>query len=140
MADCDHGTSSNSGERCLWATLLYPNKLMRALATSGERPLAYLLPPHRIVQAFLFQQFGVAPRFHNAPTLQHVDPVRMHHRRKTMRNQNGDGLLISRNLANCAADFLLGERVERRSGFIENEKLRMPQQRSGNRKTLFLPS
>ena len=39
--------------------------------------------------------------------------------------------------ANGAADFFLGEGVERRSGFVEHQQLRMPQQGAGNGKPLF---
>src|ERR1700730_3176728 len=43
---------------------------------------ANLLPPHRVIQAFLLKQLRVPSKFNNASALQHVDSVGMHHRGK----------------------------------------------------------
>src|SRR6266436_8440945 len=60
--------------------------------------LANLLPPHRVVQAFLVEQLRVPSKFDDASTLQYVDSVGVHHRRQPMRNQNRNRLLIRRDL------------------------------------------
>ena len=75
---------------------------------------------------------------HDAPALEHEDAVGVHDRRKPVRDQDGDRLLIRSDFADRAADFLFRQRVERRGGFVENEQLRMTQERPCNRKALLL--
>src|ERR1700674_2011969 len=110
------------------------------LTSFRERSLANLLPPHRVVQALLIQQLGVAPRLDDPAALEHIDSIRVHHRRESMRNQNSDGFLIGCDLANRAADLFFGERVQGRRGLVDNQQLGMPHQCASDRKTLLLAS
>src|SRR6266550_2709252 len=102
--------------------------------------LTDLLAPHGVVQALLVEQLRVASKFDDASPFEHKDAIGVHYGRQTMRNQNGDRLLIGCYVADGATDFLLRQRVERRSGFIKHQQLRMPKQRARDRQTLLLAS
>ena len=51
---------------------------------------ADLLTPHRIIQTLFLQQFFMIAGFYNVSFFQHIDPVSMHDRRKTVRNKDRD--------------------------------------------------
>ena len=65
---------------------------------SGGRgpPLADLLAPHRVVQPLLREQLVVAAGLDDAPALQHVDAVGVHHRRQPVGDEDGDHVAARR--------------------------------------------
>src|ERR1035437_10209059 len=75
---------------------------------------------------------------HDATALQHVDAVGMKHGGEPVGNQAGDGIAAGGDVAYGLADLLFGERVERGSGFIEDQQLRLAQQCAGDRQALLL--
>src|SRR5215831_16534635 len=101
---------------------------------------ANLLAPHGVVEPFEIDQFLVTAGLHDAAALENKNPVCMDDGRQTVRNQDGNQILSHGNVANGLADFLLGERVQRRRRFIEDEKIRMAQERPGDRQALLLSS
>src|SRR5438067_809914 len=72
-------------------------------------PFTYLLPPHRVIQTSVGEQFVVAPILRDAAAFEHVDAVSMKHRGKAVRDQNRDRFATAGNVANGLADFLLGD-------------------------------
>src|SRR5262245_34286648 len=55
-----------------------------------------------------------------------------------MGDQNGDDVVGRRDLTHCPADLLLGERVESRRRFVEDEKVRSAEQGARDGQALFL--
>ena len=72
--------------------------------------------------------------------LQHVDSIRMKNGRETVRDEYGDCVPRGGDVPDCVADLLFGQRVERRSGFIEDEQLRSTEQCARDGQALLLPS
>src|SRR3954470_16623657 len=78
----------------------------------SRSPLSNLLTPHRIVQARPLEQVFVLPNLHYPAALENVDPVRMHDRRKAVRDENRYHFARVRDISHRATDLFLGQRVE----------------------------
>src|SRR5664279_1199211 len=100
--------------------------------------LAHLLAPHGVVQSPVGQQLGVTAEFDDAPALQHVDAVGVEHGGKAVCDQAGDGIAAGGDVAYGLRDLLLGERVERAGGLVEDQQLRPAQQGACDREALLL--
>src|SRR5882762_2446863 len=102
--------------------------------------LPNLLAPHGVIQPLEIDQILMTSGFHDPAPLQNEDLVRMKNRRETMRYKDRDQVLAHRNVSNRLADFLFGQRIQRRRRFVENQKVRPAQERASNRKPLLLPT
>ena len=100
-------------------------------------PLANLLPPHRIVQAFFSQQFIMRPRFHNVPFFQHENAVGVEDGAEAVGDEQGNLAAFGTDFPDGVGNFLLGEGIQGGSGFVEEEELGNPQQGAGDRDALF---
>lgn len=67
-----------------------------------------------------------------------VDPIRVLNGREAMRNSDSRATL--RSVVQSSLHDLLGGRIERGSSLIEQQDLRVPQQRTGNRNTFYIPN
>ena len=68
----------------------------------------------------LREQRRMGPGLDDAPLLQHQNPVRQAHRREPMRNEDGGAAFGE--LPEPGKDPVLGDRIEVRGGFVENEQ------------------
>jgi hypothetical protein len=111
-------------------TLSYADQL-------GAATLADLLPPHRVVQPFLLDQFLMPSGFDDAAALEDVDAVGVQDGREPVRDEHGDRVAAGGDVADGVDDALLGERVQRRRRFVEHQQVRTPQQGAGDRQPLL---
>ena len=85
-------------------------------------------PP--IQPALNVQQLVVSTHLHDPSMLKHHDPVRVLHRRQTMRND--DRGPPGHETLNGFLHKELGLRVQRRRGFVKNQNALVGQERAGN--------
>jgi hypothetical protein len=90
-----------------------------------------ILPP-------LLQQLTVRPVLHDPALIEHVDHIRFLDRAQPMRHR--DRSSSPRGRIEGRLHDLLGFRVQRRSGFVEEEDLRIAEERPGDCDPLFLPA
>ena len=84
------------------------------------------------------EQLVVPALLDDPAALEDVDAIGVHDRREAVRDQDRDGVPARFDVANRLADLLLGDRVERRSRLVEDQQVRPPQQRAGDREALTL--
>ena len=81
-----------------------------------------LLGPHCSVAALWRKQLRVRPALDNTARLEHKDLVGVDDRGEAMGNDDGGS--PGRNFAQARLNLLLGVRIERRGGLVENEDAR----------------
>ena len=74
----------------------------------------------------------------DAAALEHVDAVGVEHRREPVSNQDRDHVGALGDVADGAADLLLGQRVELRRRLVEHEEVRLAEQGAGDGQALLL--
>ncbi len=77
-------------------------------------------------------------RFHDSPPLQHVNPVGVEDGREPVGDEDGHGATGRRHVPDRFHDPFFGERIERRGRFVEDQQVRMPEQRTRDREPLLL--
>ena len=60
--------------------------------------------------------------FCDHPFFQHIDPVRMHDRRKPVCDQDRDLFTIRGDRADRTRDIFLSERIQCRGGFVKDQQ------------------
>ena len=69
--------------------------------------LAYLLPPHRAVEAVLLQQVLVTTAFDDLSSFQNVNAIRVQDGGEAVRDQYRDGVPAHGDISNRLADLFL---------------------------------
>src|SRR5262245_49100069 len=81
----------------------------------------------------------MAALLHDAPALEHVDAVGVHHGREPVGDQDGQQVAALRDVPDRAGDLLLGEGVQGGGRLVEDQQVRAAQQRTRDREPLLLP-
>ena len=100
-------------------------------------PFPNLLAPHRVVQALFGQQFLMRARLYDVPFFQHVDAVGVQDGAEAVGDEQGNLAAFGADFPNGVGDLLLGEGVEGRSSFVEQEEFGDAQQGPGYGNALF---
>src|ERR1039458_6989132 len=115
-----------------------PKPAVRPRCAAPATGRSGLLPPEFAIQAIAAGQLAVRTRIDDPAAIQHVNPVGMPDSREPVRDDQRDHIRSRPQLSQRVRDLLFGERVERRSGFVEDQEFRTPEEGSRDGEPLFL--